>query len=229
MKLPKNFRTYHSRKRRYKAHAVRPINNHILMLHTLSYRERNEGINHPITVGILVADYRRSFCRENILYQLDRMDKKTGPLIDFYIPGYIKCPHYEKASSNQITFKTGKYRFSLRAYNSFLEYLEQKGINVSGRTQFLLVPYDGGHLWFKDALVFDLEKDEASGKIESAKLFFDFIIDISKKTTDFSEFQKRIKLGRIGTILIDFVKEQLPSSLWTLVTDPFSKLFKPEK
>lgn len=93
----------------------------------------------------------------------------------------------------------------------------------------MLVPYDGGHLWFKDALVFDLEKDEASGKIESAKLFFDFIIDISKKTTDFSEFQKRIKLGRIGTILIDFVKEQLPSSLWTLVTDPFSKLFKPEK
>lgn len=93
----------------------------------------------------------------------------------------------------------------------------------------MLVPYERGQLWFKDALVFDLEKDEASGKIESTKLFFDFIFDISKRTTDFNEFQKRIKLGRAKTTFIDFVKDQLPSSLWSLVTAPFSKLFNPEK
>ena len=229
VKISKKSRLYRSRIRSYRAHSVRPTRNYIHIKHVLGYQARNEGIDNPITVGILIADYRRSFCRENILDQLERLDKKSGPLIDFYIPGYIRCTRYAKHSDNHLVYKTAKYRFSLREFNGFLDELEHKGIKVTGRTQFLLVPYERGQLWFRDALVFDLEKDEASGKIESVKLFFDFIIDISKQTTDFSEFQKEIKRGRIKTSLIDFVKDQLPSSLWSLVTAPFSKLFNPEK
>lgn len=222
----KKAKQYHAKRIIRAVYSMRPVKNYAHVKNTLGYLERNEGIDNPITVGILIADYRRSFCRENILDQLERLDKKSGSLIDFYIPGYIRCTRYAKHSNSQLVYKTARYRFSLREFNGFLEELEHKGIKVTGRTQFLLVPYERGQLWFKDALVFDLEKDEASGKIESTKLFFDFIFDISKRTTDFNEFQKRIKLGRAKTTFIDFVKDQLPSSLWSLVTTPFSKLFK---
>lgn len=42
----------------------------------------------PITMGILVADYRQSDAREYILNYLNRFDERSGRYIDFYLPGY---------------------------------------------------------------------------------------------------------------------------------------------
>lgn len=189
----------------------------------LAHRQRGDGGNIPITVGILIADYRRQFCKENIINHLERIDRQSGPLIDFYIPGYIRPISETENQNDQFEFQQQKYCFHKHAFDRFIHELERRGINVTGRTQLLLVPYENHRLRFREALAFDLEKEEASGKIESTKLFFDFIIEISKETTDFEEFRKRIQYGRARTVFLDFLKEKLPDTLWSLITSPFSK------
>ena len=52
----------------------------------------------PITMGILVADYRQSDAREYILNYLNRFDEKSGKYIDFYLPGYYM---FSKESKNE--------------------------------------------------------------------------------------------------------------------------------
>lgn len=185
----------------------------------LRNREYRKGTDIPITVGILVADYRRRFCQENIIDQIDRLNKKTGELIDFYIPGYEKTLQYECfeiAADNRVEYNGEKYRFSSEKYNDFLDALEKKGIKVTGRTQLLLVPFENGHLWFKDTLMFDLEKSEEVERVGSVKLFFDYLIKISRETTDFEVFRKTIRYDMKRSAFLEFLKDKLKDSLWAV-------------
>lgn len=181
------------------------------------------GGNVSETVGILIADYRRQFCKENIINQLERINRDSGPLIDFYIPGYVRTKSVERRHNNQFEFQKRTYRFSGQEFDRFVSEIECRGIKVTGRTQLLLVPYKNHRLWYKEAMVFDLEKEESTGKIESTKLFFDFIIEISKRTTEFEEFKRRIQCGRVRTMFLDFLKEKLPDTLLSLIMSPFSQ------
>lgn len=199
-----------------------PVDSFRRMEAELAYRERKDGGNIPKTVGILIADYRRQFCKENIINQLERIDKKSGPLIDFYIPGYFRTMRADEHQNDQFEFKQHIYCFNKREYDRFVRMLERRRIKVTGRTQLLLVPYENHRLWLNEAIGFDLEKEEETGKIESTKLFFDFIIDISKKTTDFEEFKQKIQHSSVRAIFLDFLKEKLPDTLWSLLTTPFS-------
>ena len=183
----------------------------------LRMREYQKGTDLPITVGILVADYRRSFCQENIIDQLDRLNKKSGALIDFYIPGYKKTPYSQIADLLHITYKGEKYRFSKETFNAFLDALEQRNIKLTGRTQLLLVPFENGRLLLKDALGFDLEKGEDVERVGSVKLFFDYLIEISKKTTDFEEYRKTIQQDRIKSAFLDFLKEKAKDYFWSIL------------
>lgn len=202
--------------------SVHPVRSYRRMINELAHREDSRGTDIPITVGILIADFRRNFCRENICSQIERLNRKSGPLIDFYIPGYIRTI-LEDSESDCLCFKDAGYRFSRHDFDEFIYKLEDRGIKVTGHAQLLLIPYEKKRLWFRDAISFDLEKDESSGKIESTKLFFDFIFEISKSTTDFEEFRKKINFERTRVAVIEFVKEQLLSSLWSLLTSPFYK------
>lgn len=206
-----------------RVHKVRPVSNFRSMILKHAYIENEIGRDFPITVGILIADYRRSFCKENIVDQVERLNRKSGPLIDFYLPGYTQITGGVGVSEEKFKLNGSTYSFSRREFDQFVDELERKGIRVTGRAQLLLVPYENRRFYFRKALNFDLEKGEATGKIESTKLFFDYIIEISRKTTEFDEFRKRIKLKRTGFVFLDFFKEELPSLFLSLLTSPFTK------
>lgn len=206
-----------------RVHKIRPVSNFRGMILKHAYIENEIGRDFPITVGILIADYRRSFCKENIVEQVERLNRKSGPLIDFYLPGYTQITGGVGVSEEQFKLNGSTYSFSRREFDRFVDELERKGIKVTGRAQLLLVPYENRRFYFRKALNFDLEKDEATGKFESTKLFFDFIIEISRKTTEFDEFRKRIKLQRKGFVFLNFFKEELPSLFFSLLTSPFTK------
>lgn len=184
----------------------------------LWHREYKKGTDIPITVGILIADCRRRFCKENIINQLEQLDKKSGPLIDFYIPGYCKTSEVDEYNINTFRFRSKNYSFSVDYFYEFMDELEIRGIKVTGRTQFLLVPYECNKLLFEQAICFDLENDENKNKIESTKLFFDFVFGISRETTEFETFKRRIAQERASTWFISFLKEKLPDTILALIS-----------
>ena len=183
----------------------------------LWFREYEKCTDIPITVGILIADYRRRFCKENVINQIERLDKKSGPLIDFYIPGYCKTAEIDEVYLEDFRFKGKSYSFSVEYYNEFIEKLEKMGVEVTGRTQFLLIPYENNKLQVNQALCFDLENDENKSKIVSTKLFFDSIFEISKETTQFEVFKRKIAQERVSAGVIRFLKENLPNTVLSLI------------
>lgn len=200
-----------------------PVGSFSRMKNDLWLREYEKGTDIPITVGILIADYRRSFCKENVLNQLERFDKKSGPLIDFYIPGYCKTSEIDEHYVDDYRFKNKKYSFSPQYFNEFIDELEKRNIRVTGRTQLLLLPYEHHHLLFDQAISFDLEGDESGNKIESTKLFFESIFQIASETTAFEIFKARITHDRASNWFFGFQKEKLPDALLSLIMSPFQR------
>lgn len=199
-----------------------PVGSFARMESDLWLREYKKGTDIPITVGILIADCRRRFCKENILNQIERLDKKSGPLIDFYLPGYCSTYEIDEHYKEDYKFQCRNYSFSVDYFNEFIDELEKRGVKITGRTQLLLVQYEGNKLLFRDALCFDLEGDENKGKIESTKLFFDSIFNIASETTIFDIFRTKIRQERINTSFIKFLKENLPSTVLSLITGSFN-------
>lgn len=200
-----------------------PVGSFSRMKNDLWLREYEKGTDIPITVGILIADYRRSFCKENVLNQLERFDKKSGPLIDFYIPGYCKTSEIDEHYEDDYRFKNKQYSFSPQYFNEFVDELEKRNIKVTGRTQLLLLPYEHHHLLFDQAISFDLESDESGNKIESTKLFFESIFQIASETTAFEIFKARITHDRASNWFFGFLKEKLPDALLSLIMSPFQR------
>lgn len=179
------------------------------MEHELWIREAMKGTDIPITVGILIADCRQSFCTQYILNYWKSLNEDSGVLIDFYLPGYVKLQKKKNASDITIRLGDEEYLFLPNDFDKFVNRLKNKGIKVTGRAQLLLVPYENGHLWFKDALVYDLEKSKEVERAGSVKLFFEYLIEISEKTTDFKVFKETIQGDMRRTAILNFVKEKL--------------------
>lgn len=180
-----------------------------IMVRELWFREAMKGTDIPITVGILIADCRQAFCAQYILNYWKSLNKDSGVLIDFYLPGYVKLQKEKNDSDITIRLGNEEYRFLPDDFDEFAKRMKEKGIKVTGRAQLLLVPYENGHLWFKDALVYDLEKSKEVERAGSVKLFFEYLIAISKKTTDFEIFKETIQGDMRRTAILDFVKEKL--------------------
>ena len=194
-----------------------PIGSFDRMESDLRTREYEKGTDIPITVGILIADFRRQFCKENIFDQLERLDKKSGPLIDFYIPGYCMTTEIDEHDMNAYKFKNKTYSFSSELFDDFRENLEHRKVEITGHAQLILFPYTDGRLAFDDAMIFDLEQDELKGKTKSTKLFFDFIFKIAGQTTQFEDFRRKTNLDRVKNISLCFIKEHLPGALISLL------------
>lgn len=189
----------------------------------LRKREYEKGTDIPITVGILIADFRRRFCKENIFDNIERLDKKTGPLIDFYIPGYCLTSEIDTHYQNSYRLKNGTYSFSSQYFDEFVEHLENIGITVTGRTQLILLNYHRGSLKFDDIFSIDLEDAERSGKIKSVKLFFDQIIEIASHTTEYPFFERTINTNFLIDKIVGFIKEKMPDLILSSVIPNKSK------
>lgn len=200
-----------------------PVGSFDRMRQDLWRREYEKGTDIPITVGILIADYRRSFCKENVLNQLERFDKKSGSLIDFYIPGYCKTSEIDQHYQEKYVFKRDTYSFSPEYFNEFVDILENCGIKVTGRTQLILLPYEGNQLLFDHTISFDVETDESEKKIESTKLFFESIFQIASETTKFDVFKERIYRSRTVNSCLRFLKENFPGMALSFIPNPFHK------
>jgi len=192
------------------------------MKNELYDRENIKGTDIPITVGILILDFCRQFCKENIFNQLERLDKRSGQLIDFYIPGYCKTKDVDEHYNESYKFKNESYSFDSYYFYDFIDQLEALELKVTGHAQLLLIPFIKGHLDIKNALSFDLEKDEKRGKIESVKLFFDFIIEIASETVAFEEFRKNTRLDRRKRTMLAFIKEKAPEAVLSFLVSACS-------
>lgn len=183
------------------------------MISDLYSREYNKSTDLPITIGILVADCRRQFCRENILNHLDRMDEMSGKLIDFYIPGYCKKDHDDYSGEFYTEVSGITHSFSKKLYYEFLTELRKKGIRITGNAQFILIEYVDGKLNYNNKMVFDLERDERSNVIVSPQIFFDYIFKISEEYVGFEVYSKKIAFERRKLSVVNFVRENLPGYL----------------
>lgn len=197
------------------------------LINRLNRKERRNGTDIPITIGILIADCRDPFARRKIFDCLSELNIRSGPLIDFYIPGYaeIKIPKSadqevleQHLSRCDFRFNGKFYSFDEDEFYGAINQFEEHEIKITGRTQLPLLPYKNGTLCFKEAAVFDLEKDEQSEIIESVKLFFDLIFDISKETTNIDEFRNRIMLDKTKRAAIKFIKGHAVDALKDIST-----------
>lgn len=196
-----------------------PVGSFDRMMNELYCRESDKGTDMPITVAILIADFRRQYARENIFNYLDYYDKKSGPLFDFYIPGY--CLIDEIREPETYNFKESNYAFSSKLYDEFIKKLESYRIKVQLQTEIIIIEYEKGCLDFSHCLHCNLEACQSEGKIESAKQFLDALIEISKKTVEYKEFKLQIKTKSI----VRFIKHDLTKVLTGTVLKIFPMQF----
>lgn len=213
-----------------------PVGSYGEMFSQLAWNEYVKGTDIPITAGILVADCRRQFARENIFNYIKLLDESTGPLIDFYIPGYKKIltkpvdpekDYYDKFYDNMYELRGQRYAFSPSIFEEFIRYLKEGGIEVSHEVQLILFDYSPireerrtRFISIDSITTFLLEQDYRTGKLSSIDEVLDKIINLAKRTTEFEEFRNMNKRMRT----ISFVKENLPNAISSLITGKLTSL-----
>jgi len=170
----------------------------------------------PITMGILVADYRQSDAREYILNYLNRFDEKSGKYIDFYLPGYYM---YSKESKNEwkkrshqnicisrhcsskepiyISRLNENYYFDGYLFENFLRDFETKvGISYTYSPMLILVEINKRnrceHLEFLDKMVINLDDGTPRG-VRRSGILFEEIFNIAKREERLDRFGKEIR------------------------------------
>lgn len=171
----------------------------------------------PITMGILVADYRQSDAREYILNYLDRFDKKSGKFIDFYLPGYYMfskesenewknrshqniCISRHCSSSCPIYISRIKENFYFDGYlfDDFLYEFENKtGISYMYSPMLILVEVNKrkgyGQIEFQDKMVIDLDDGTPRG-VRRSGVLFEEIFNIAKHEVELDRFKREMRM-----------------------------------
>ena len=193
-----------------------PVGSYDRILADLHMREYHGNLPSDLAVGILVADCRRQYCQENIINHLRRFDKKSGKLIDFFLPGYCHARDLANESVNY-TLRSEDYAFSPDLFDDFLDQMSTNRLEPTGHVELILASYHDTRLDLFNAIRFDIEKEEREGIILSPMHFFQQIFDIAKKTTEFEAFKGNIRDDRRRDAIIAFVKEKLPDQLLGLL------------
>lgn len=171
----------------------------------------------PITMGILIADYRQSDAREYILNYLNRFDEKSGKYIDFYLPGYYI---FSKESKNEwknrshqnicisrhcslrepifISRLNENFYFDEYLFEDFLRDLENKtAISYTYSPMLILVEINKrngyGHLEFQDKMVIDLDDGTPRG-VRRSGVLFEEIFNIAKREVRLDRFGREIRM-----------------------------------
>ncbi len=173
--------------------------------------------NMPITMGILVADYRQSDAREYILNYLNRFDEKSGKYIDFYLPGYYMfseesetkwknrshrniCISRHCSSNEPIFINRLKERFYFDQYlfENFLRDFENKtGVSYTYSPMLILIELNKRNsyrqLEFQDKMVIDLDNGTPYG-IRRSGVLFEEIFNIAKREVRLDRFDREIRM-----------------------------------
>lgn len=197
-----------------------PVGSYQGMLSTLENRERNRHIDNPITVGILVADYRRTSSRDDIFNYLNQFDKHSGQLIDFYIPGY-KIAEENDVYADYYSFKNTNYAFSEVFFDEFIDKLKENNFPYEGKDTLILLEYRGFKLRFNRAMCINLENAVADRLITSPTTFFESIFNYAEKNVDFGSFKTRIVIDGTVKDVIRFVRENWPGLVMTFADIAF--------
>lgn len=174
-----------------------------------------EGI--PVTMGILVADYRQTEAREYILNYLNRFDEKSGKYIDFYLPGYYMYAKESEmewaARSHQnmcisrhsssyepihISRRNEKFYFDDYLFDDFLRELEkQTGIVYQYNPMLILVEVNKavgyGAIEFQDKMIIDLD-DGTPGGVKRSGVLFEKIFEIARREVNLDRFNRELGL-----------------------------------
>ncbi len=175
------------------------------------------GEGFPITMGILVADYRQSDAREYILNYLNRFDEKSGKYIDFYLPGYYMFSEESKyewkhrshqniciskhcSSKKPVFISRLKENFYFDGYlfEDFLRDFENKtAISYTYSPMLILVEVNKsngyGRLEFQNKMVIDLNDGTPCG-VRRSGVLFEAIFNIAKHETRLDRFRREIRM-----------------------------------
>lgn len=196
----------------------------------------------PVTMGILIADYRQTEAREYILNYLNRFDERSGKYIDFYIPGYYMfadespnecekrsykniCISRHRTSAESIFINRLKERFYFDSYlfEEFLDELETKsGISYTYNPMLILVEINKGKgygaIEFQDKMIIDLDDGTPRG-IKRSGTLFEEIFAIAKREVNLDRFKKEMGMHYIKGNAVKKIAKILEGNLIEVLED----------
>ena len=150
----------------------------------LDFRTRHPGEVNPTVrmVGLLFAQSRVRFAREEIVPSLDYFHHRSGDKIDFFCAGYGRYWYPPTEDQQKVTGDDPPWLFSLSLFGKFCDEIEQLSTwQYSGEADLLLMnahidpEQDAARLDFNSAVVCDLEQMKRDGAITSVPRFFEQI------------------------------------------------------
>lgn len=202
--------------------------------------EQYKELDVPITVGILLADYRQTAAREYILNYLNRFDDLSGKYIDFYLPGYYlyagdsidewkKRSHYNicisrhRADDYISIRRTGeKYYFDDYLFEEFLRDMEKRmQISYTYNPMLLLVEVNmnkaRGKLEYQRKMIIELDNTQQG--IRRSGCLFDEIFRIAQREVNLDRFGGAIRMKYIKGCAIKSLAKALDGSIIEVVEE----------
>lgn len=190
------------------------------------YTER-ESFEIPVTIGLIVADLRQQYCRENLFNYLDHFNKFSSDYINFYIPGYCSLEEmsilrnngYDRYYGSYYNLKGKNYLFSEQYFDEFIFKLrEEYNIIYQGIPELILVEVLNGKIKWDNKIRFQLSAAEKEGQIKTIYSFFDDIFSYAKKYVNIRDFSKIGRQDKLKESFVEIVKRKIP--------EPFIKLYE---
>lgn len=170
---------------------------------------RNHEIsNIPVTIGLLIVDYRQTVNREYILNYLNRFDYKSDKYINFYLPGYLK----EKFSKTDcIRIKDKTFYFCDWIYESFLKNIEEMyEIDYPYTPELILIEYDRGMLKPNKKIIIELDNDNSN--IKKTGELFEKIFSIAKECVSMDDFSNKLINYEFKNSIFDTILSAIDNS-----------------
>lgn len=202
--------------------------------------EKYDGI--PVTMGILVADYRQTEAREYILNYLNRFDEKSGKYIDFYLPGYYMhacesenewkershqniCISRHCTSNNPVYIGrlNEKFYFDDYLFEDFLREFEKRtGITYTYNPMLILIEVNKsvgyGSIEFQDKMVIELDNGTQGG-IKRSGILFEEIFAIAQREVDLKRFGTKLRTHYIKGNVVKTIAGILDGNFVEAVVD----------
>ena len=182
---------------------MNPAGNYKYMVHEMQYRYE-EGAS--CAVGILFANPRKAFVREEILENIEYANERSGLYIDFFFAGYSK---YETDDPNEVHVnapKGKKWYYSARMFREFIETLEKLSTwQYHGETVLLLTEFRERKLHFDRVISIWLDRAVREESIYSVSTLFEDIFRIARAKTEAHEFRNKLVQKSAGRSVLDSV------------------------
>lgn len=196
----------------------------------------------PVTMGILIVDYRQTEAREYILNYLNMFDEMSGKYIDFYLPGYYmyacesqnewqKRSHQNMCISRHcssnipifINRLDERFYFDDYLFEDFLrEFNKKTGISYVYTPMLTLVEVNKkkgyGAIQFQDKMVIELDDGTPRG-IKRSGVLFEKIFEIAKKEVHLERFEKEMRMSYVKGNAVKKIASILDGSIIETLVD----------